>query len=77
MFARCSPVPVSARIAAIAQDFESIVITENTSIGPNRSLDEASNSLAIGSPLVRGTAGAGRHERENEEHFPRQWAFGA
>jgi len=46
----------------IAQNFESIVITENLCIGPNRSLDEATNSLAIGSRLLHGTAHTGRHE---------------
>ena len=77
VFARCSPVLVSARIAVIAQNFESIVIMKNTSICPNRSLDEATNPLAIGSQLARGSARAGRYERENEEHSLRQWVFGA
>ena len=35
---------------------------ENTHICSNRSLDEATNPLAIGSPLVRGFARTGRHE---------------
>ncbi|MCL4747598.1 MAG: hypothetical protein KJZ83_19620 [Burkholderiaceae bacterium] len=48
VFARCSPFSAFARIALVAQKFESIVITENAHIGPNRSLDEASNRLAIG-----------------------------
>jgi len=53
---------VSARIAAIAQNVERIVIAKNACISPNRGLDEASNSLAIASRLARVRAFALRNQ---------------